>query len=282
LTFDYNYVRVFGAAAKKCYCGSPHCRGYIGGGDPLNAEVVVHGDSDDEYPEPMMLTEDGVVKDSTPVPKYFDNVDTESSIHLLTDRDVLDKSTTAIDEDGSPGKHSSPGKDSSMNPASAVSLLHSVEVEDSKSNLPSSDQIEEISQQMEDTTSKPMPAASKVLSNSTDSRESKSEMVEDGNGFSQSHLHVKTPQPNTSVKKAKGSANAANRLTAEVAANRLPVSSIKHKKVVEGASNGRFEAGLSSLFILVTWLLKLVIMDKYFPQLQFRGNLMSCWMEMGE
>lgn len=242
LTFDYNYVRVFGAAAKKCYCGSPHCRGYIGGGDPLNAEVIVHGDSDDEYPEPMMLTEDGVVKDSTPMPKYCDNVDTESSIHLLTDRDALDKSTTAIDEDGSPGKRSSPGKDSSMNPASAVSLLHSAEVEDSKSNLPSSDQIEEISQQMEDTTSKPMPAASMVLSNSTDSRESKSEMVEDGNGFSQSHLHVKTPQPNTSVKKSKGSANAANRLTAEMAANRLPVSSIKHKKVVEGASNGRFEA----------------------------------------
>ncbi|CAJ2667677.1 unnamed protein product [Trifolium pratense] len=235
LTFDYNYVRVFGAAAKKCYCGSPHCRGYIGGGDPLNAELVVHGDSDDEYPEPMMLTEDGEVEDNTPMP--FDNVDTESSRHVLMDRDVLDKSTTAIDEDGSPGK------DSSMNPASAVSLLHSsVEVEDSKGNLPS-DQIEETSQQMEDTTSKPMPAVSKVLSNSTDSRESKSEMVEGGNGVSQSHLHAKkTSKLNASVKKAKVSANAANGPTAEVAANRLPVSSIKHKKVIEGSSNGRFEA----------------------------------------
>ncbi|KAI4387974.1 hypothetical protein MLD38_000356 [Melastoma candidum] len=54
LSFDYNYVRVFGAAVKKCVCGSRHCRGYIGG-DPLNSEVVVQSDSDDEFPEPVML-----------------------------------------------------------------------------------------------------------------------------------------------------------------------------------------------------------------------------------
>lgn len=260
MTFDYNYVRVFGAAAKKCYCGSPRCRGYIGGGDPLKDELIVQGDSDDEFPEPLMLTENGEVENSTPMPKHYDNVDTESSRHLLTDMDVLDKSATAIDADGSPEK------DSSMNHASAVSLLHSsVEVEDSKGSLPSSDRIEEISQQMEDTTSKPMPAVSKVLSNSTDSRELKSEMVEGGNGFSQSHLPVKTPQRSTSGKKAKVSANAANALTAEVAANRLPVSSIKHKKIVEGSSNARFEAGLSSLISMATWLFKQVIMDKPFP-----------------
>ncbi|KAI4320551.1 hypothetical protein MLD38_034020 [Melastoma candidum] len=56
LTFDYNYVRVFGAAVKKCVCGSRHCRGYIGG-DPLNSEVVIQSDSDDEFPEPVMLTD---------------------------------------------------------------------------------------------------------------------------------------------------------------------------------------------------------------------------------
>ncbi|XP_058089839.1 uncharacterized protein LOC131236579 [Magnolia sinica] len=58
VTFDYNYVRVFGAAAKKCVCGSSECRGYIGG-DPQNTEVIVQGDSDDEYPEPVMVHEDG-------------------------------------------------------------------------------------------------------------------------------------------------------------------------------------------------------------------------------
>lgn len=52
LTFDYNYVRVFGAAAKKCVCRSSRCRGVIGG-DPLTSETVVLGDSDDEFePEP--------------------------------------------------------------------------------------------------------------------------------------------------------------------------------------------------------------------------------------
>ncbi|KAL3513728.1 hypothetical protein ACH5RR_026445 [Cinchona calisaya] len=58
VTFDYNYVRVFGAAAKKCICGSSQCRGYIGG-DPLNAEIVVQDDSDDEYPEPVMVHGNG-------------------------------------------------------------------------------------------------------------------------------------------------------------------------------------------------------------------------------
>jgi histone-lysine N-methyltransferase SETD2 len=59
VTFDYNYVRVFGAAAKKCVCNSSQCRGYIGG-DPNNNELIVQGDSDDdEYPEPVMIYEDG-------------------------------------------------------------------------------------------------------------------------------------------------------------------------------------------------------------------------------
>jgi hypothetical protein len=57
LTFDYNYVRVFGAAAKKCYCGSSHCRGYIGG-DPLNGDVIIQSDSDEEYPELVILDDD--------------------------------------------------------------------------------------------------------------------------------------------------------------------------------------------------------------------------------
>lgn len=57
VTFDYNYVRVLGAAAKKCVCGSPNCRGYIGG-DPTNSEVIVQEDSDDEFAEPVMICED--------------------------------------------------------------------------------------------------------------------------------------------------------------------------------------------------------------------------------
>ncbi|KAK1279739.1 Histone-lysine N-methyltransferase ASHH2 [Acorus gramineus] len=56
VTFDYNYVRVFGAVAKKCVCGSAGCRGYIGG-DPLKTEAVDQDHSDDDYPEPVMVNE---------------------------------------------------------------------------------------------------------------------------------------------------------------------------------------------------------------------------------
>ncbi|CAA0813403.1 Unknown protein [Striga hermonthica] len=62
VTFDYNYVRVFGAAAKKCICGSPNCRGYIGG-DLTNSEVVVQGDSDEEFVEPVMTWNDREIKE---------------------------------------------------------------------------------------------------------------------------------------------------------------------------------------------------------------------------
>ncbi|KAL8482235.1 hypothetical protein ACS0TY_028403 [Phlomoides rotata] len=62
VTFDYNYVRVFGAAAKKCVCGSPNCRGYIGG-DLTNSEEIAQDDSDDEYEEPVMVCEDGDMKE---------------------------------------------------------------------------------------------------------------------------------------------------------------------------------------------------------------------------
>ncbi|XP_051124458.1 histone-lysine N-methyltransferase ASHH2-like isoform X2 [Andrographis paniculata] len=57
VTFDYNYVRVFGAAAKKCVCGSANCRGYIGG-DPTSSEIIVQDDSDDEFSEPVMTCGD--------------------------------------------------------------------------------------------------------------------------------------------------------------------------------------------------------------------------------
>ncbi|KAL2497169.1 histone methyltransferase [Abeliophyllum distichum] len=90
LTFDYNYVRVFGAAAKKCVCGSPNCRGYIGGGgDPLNSEVIVHDDSDEEYPEPVMFCDDNEMN-------YYWNDVMKTS---LNDREIKSVTETAANED---------------------------------------------------------------------------------------------------------------------------------------------------------------------------------------
>eukprot|EP01018_Ginkgo_biloba_P019132 Gb_19296 [translate_table: standard] len=57
VTFDYNYVRVFGAAAKKCECGSLVCRGFIGG-DPSTPAGVVQSESDEDFPAPVMLQEE--------------------------------------------------------------------------------------------------------------------------------------------------------------------------------------------------------------------------------
>ncbi|XP_054788663.1 histone-lysine N-methyltransferase ASHH2-like isoform X2 [Prosopis cineraria] len=217
VTFDYNYVRVFGAAAKKCYCGSPHCRGYIGG-DPLNAEIVVQDDSDEEFPEPVMLTEG-------------DNI-----------------------EDGLGGcleNSLNPASASSQ-------LHSSIEVDNSKGNLSSSIQVKVPSQQMEDVTSKPMPVlqqgyavelehsdksliANMETSSSSFFSKSKYEVIEDKRGLLESHLLVKASQIAGSIKKGKACANPSNNLKVGVT-KRLQVPSIQHKKAVEGSSNGRFEA----------------------------------------
>ncbi|XP_057729686.1 histone-lysine N-methyltransferase ASHH2 [Arachis stenosperma] len=229
VTFDYNYVRVFGAAAKKCYCGSINCRGYIGGGDPLNSDLIVQGDSDEEFPEPVMLNDDGVIENGLLSRKF----------------------TIAIDADNTPEK------ESSMNPSSAVDLLHSSIEENSKAKVPSSVRVEEISQLLENRESKTMPAMQqghaidltdkttsiqkdeklsslapvrKVLLNATISnKEFKPEIV-------------KAPKLVSSVKRGKVCANPPNGLKIETTVTRLQLSSGKLKKVVEGSSNARFEA----------------------------------------
>ncbi|OMO52182.1 hypothetical protein CCACVL1_29320, partial [Corchorus capsularis] len=99
LTFDYNYVRVYGAAAKKCHCASPHCRGYIGG-DPLSAEVIVHDDSDEESPEPMML-EDGETWNGsvniTSRSSFVDAAEMQSMEGVITDGVIKLENTTEVE-----------------------------------------------------------------------------------------------------------------------------------------------------------------------------------------
>ncbi|XP_047327985.1 histone-lysine N-methyltransferase ASHH2-like isoform X2 [Impatiens glandulifera] len=81
VTFDYNYVRVFGAAAKKCVCGSSLCRGYIGG-DRSNDELIVQDDSDEEYPEPLMVYKEDDIDDDLrnllSINYSFDDVETHA------------------------------------------------------------------------------------------------------------------------------------------------------------------------------------------------------------
>ncbi|OEL24773.1 Histone-lysine N-methyltransferase ASHH2 [Dichanthelium oligosanthes] len=57
LTFDYNYVRVSGAAPQKCYCGTAKCRGYIGGDTPV-VDTVTQDDADAGHFEQIVVYKD--------------------------------------------------------------------------------------------------------------------------------------------------------------------------------------------------------------------------------
>ncbi|KAF0932185.1 hypothetical protein E2562_008716 [Oryza meyeriana var. granulata] len=57
LTFDYNYVRVSGAAPQKCFCGTAKCRGYIGG-DISGADMIARDDAEAGSFKSMAVEED--------------------------------------------------------------------------------------------------------------------------------------------------------------------------------------------------------------------------------
>ncbi|KAL3678466.1 hypothetical protein R1sor_021422 [Riccia sorocarpa] len=75
VTFDYNYVRVRGASAKKCKCGSSQCRGFIGTDSETPRDEIVESDSEeDEDLEPVMIVnsdeeENHVLEDKVTPPK---------------------------------------------------------------------------------------------------------------------------------------------------------------------------------------------------------------------
>jgi len=56
LTFDYNYVRVSGAAPQKCFCGTAKCRGYIGG--DISVDTVTQDDAEAGHFEQMVPDKD--------------------------------------------------------------------------------------------------------------------------------------------------------------------------------------------------------------------------------
>lgn len=220
LTFDYNYVRVFGAAAKKCFCGSSQCRGYIGG-DPLTSEGIVQCDSDEEHPEPVMVNEDGMitnnaVDDIISMPTSLDNTELENS-EGLNDSEKLDKETQA-----DIGKVKIPGEDES-----------SVEIETEnpsvKENFIRNDSVQSLETSLVNT--KPET----LLSESVDTNQkSKCDTSESKRVFIKSRFILKPSR--SSVKKWKSSSSN------PVIANKSQLFSSKPKKVVEGAANGRFEA----------------------------------------
>lgn len=275
MTFDYNYVRVFGAAAKKCYCGASQCRGYIGG-DLLNTEVIVQGDSDEEFPEPVMVPEGGKGRNGLDymMPRAIpsDSAEIKAAKVILKDRNGLDEATVAVEQ-----LKSTIAKEEPMNQSANSQLLSSLELEDSKGNSPSFVQPVELS--TEDVTCKHVPAVLQetsieeetvhktsfngdrleimsptVLSKSLGhdaNRKSKFETVEDKKVSVKSHSLMKGSRSSSSVKKEKVRSSPLNTNQVQVMTNKSQVLSIKSKKLLEGSSNGRSEAGLECSFLVV-------------------------------
>ncbi|XP_039023216.1 LOW QUALITY PROTEIN: histone-lysine N-methyltransferase ASHH2-like [Hibiscus syriacus] len=257
VTFDYNYVRVFGAAAKKCHCGSPHCRGYIGG-DSLSAEVIVHDDSDVESPEPMML-EDGetwtVSKGVMSRLSSLDGAAMQSVESVITDGAVK-------------FENMQDAEDSVNHSASATSQLNSsVETEDLKGKFQLAIQPEEAlpvtvsSEAVQPDGTEEQKAINKISCsiqkldaslNMSDNKlssdiidankKSKSDTAENKKVPAKSRTLMRNSQSSSSIKKRKTSSNSLNGNKVQITSNKSQVSTIKPRKFSENSSTGRFEA----------------------------------------
>ncbi|KAG4147713.1 hypothetical protein ERO13_D05G240000v2 [Gossypium hirsutum] len=257
ITFDYNYVRVFGAAAKKCHCGSSHCRGYIGG-DSLSEGVIVYDDSDVESPEPMML-EDGETWNG------YANVISRSSPFVGAEMQPVERVIT----DGVRKLEKMPEAEGSVyHSASASSKLDiSAEIEDLQGNFQLPIEPEEVSpltapyepvQQDDTIQQKAMKKTSRLIHildtflNMSDNKlpsvfidankESKFNTAEDKRVPPKSHPLMKASCLSSSHKKGKLSSNSLNGTKVRMISDKSQVPSFKLKKFSETSSSCRFEA----------------------------------------
>ncbi|XP_043719371.1 uncharacterized protein LOC122667200 [Telopea speciosissima] len=270
VTFDYNYVRVYGAAAKKCVCGSSVCRGYIGG-DPLNAETIVRGDSDEEFPEPLMFDENGCNEDTmdgiisststvngagaaaqyTGIPLQAGDTISKSEAATVGLNISLEKENTLSGSfsfgEPSQSRISLKMEDSlSKSLSSSVPPQVSVQREDGMRKTSSSTQLVEVSLTKEETADKylcnvqtlessssTVNSMKKAMSSSVGTDKSRSESVEDKPNISKSRPRVKASRSGSSIEKGKCTVY-------PVIANKAQVMA-KPRKQVDGAIRSRFE-----------------------------------------
>ncbi|XP_056164650.1 histone-lysine N-methyltransferase ASHH2 isoform X2 [Syzygium oleosum] len=229
-TFDYNYVRVFGAAAKKCVCGSPQCRGYIGG-DPQNTEAIVQGDSDDEYPEPIMLYEDGGMVHPLNQLGGIITSGYESSM----DQSAADirKSRTSVDN----------GDPNTKVPTSDLPVDIIPQIKDDGSISVSATQQEIVAEEVRDASEKSeISSPSKPLSKLHDDDANRSRTKKFDTIDKRLHPLVKQSRSSGSIKKSKDSSSSINMDKVQGMAHKSQMVFSKHRKAVEGSSGGRFEA----------------------------------------
>ncbi|XAR62849.1 Histone-lysine N-methyltransferase [Bertholletia excelsa] len=265
VTFDYNYVRVFGAAAKKCACGSSQCRGFIGG-NPLNTEVIVPGDSDEEYPEPVMVYEDGEIDDylKSLIPmnipsngvkmRIAENVLTSTDKvgelatgvgHLenapeIQTADILVKDQNETDKSGMDVPQLGITADISPSKSASDTKLQekTYYLIDDESSKTISDVQQEFVQRSD--TSSLTVISGKSLSETVDTKK-KFDTIENKRA-SMSRPLMKTPRLPSSVKKGKLRSNSVNVEKPEMAINKSHLPPSKCKKIMDGLLYGRFEA----------------------------------------
>ncbi|XP_050208602.1 histone-lysine N-methyltransferase ASHH2 [Mercurialis annua] len=282
VTFDYNYVRVFGAAAKKCYCNSPQCRGYIGG-DPTSAEVIEQVDSDEEFLEPVMLefgAQGNRSKNKISRTSSVDDVKLQATETILNDRDKLNNSIAAAGKIKAAAEIEYPMISSSaaeiedpMIPSSAAEIEDlmipsdpmipssaaiiqspkSLEKGDLKESSPPS------SQKADDAAAEFLPAVNQETSMEeiqrleTSSATMLSKSLSDAMGankkpkseekrvFVKSRFLIKTSRDFVVAKKGKF-ASSFNSNKIQAMENKAQMLAFKSKKLMEGITNGRFEA----------------------------------------
>lgn len=272
MTFDYNYVRVFGAAVKKCVCGSSHCRGYIGA-DRLNTEIVVQGDSDDEYTEPAVFCENGEIdnwKNLMSATSSSDDTEMQIADSILASRDNMEKHATTFEHLESTTELQTAaileedGTDKSTNAvqhmeisAEEVSLNKStsLEMDDSMEKLPppvqhlettiSGKKISCAQQDLFQRLDNPAPTliSCKTLSDTIDANKCKFDTIEDRHTL-KPHPLLKASRSSSSVKKGKLGSISVDLEKHEMMINKSHLLPLKSRKLPEGSLNGRFEAGM--------------------------------------
>lgn len=274
-------MRVFGAAAKKCVCGSPSCRGYIGG-DLLNEEVIVQADSDDDYPEPIVFCEDGdmddelnkilSVRSSFDVTEIRSQGETPKNKYKLGEPFTGNLENTSQTPTGNIMEQENVSKDNSVvafnmkikdesnkihneSPSFLKKLESSEAMKGLEGLLHSSVRPVGNSFQSEDVTTKTISEvksecldADKVSSAlpSPNAMLSKSLTKKSGNGGASDELS-KSSRRSSSVKKGKLKDSTVNLISVPDVNNKLQIPQPKLKKPTHDSTNGRFEAGISLL-----------------------------------
>ncbi|CAI9115513.1 OLC1v1016428C1 [Oldenlandia corymbosa var. corymbosa] len=274
VTFDYNYVRVFGAAAKKCVCGSSQCRGYIGG-DPENAEEIVQGDSDEEYPEPVMVRGNGNINRNPS--KTISRTKFLNGKEIRPEKDVaeadgqMDRALPVTkDLNVSPEEHArvSSGEDKIFIEGSTTAMMSSentkeIRVSNRSSGLHAVIQLGEIPSPSDDITSEntsPAPEECSVTEKSISKqgsdgdslyklsdgidllKGSKSSVGEDRIVTLKSHTCTHISKKSTSVKKKKAKTDVVDVQKAPEIVNKVHTLPFSPKRLLEAISSGRFEA----------------------------------------